>query len=146
MENSVLHFPKFLSLLFFSLSFFCLDLMEIVQEQRHECKVCKKRFIRGRSLGGHMRCHMVTNPALSDKNPIESDIGFEEDGGGQTTGYGLRENPKKSWRLSGSNQTAPKQEEEEEEEGGGQLEHVCKSMWQRVLFIESSFRSYEMPF
>ena len=70
-----------------------------------------------------MRCHMVTNPALSDKNPIESDIGFEEDGGGETTGYGLRENPKKSWRLSGSNQTAPKQEEEG---GGGQLEHVCK--------------------
>ena len=71
-----------------------------------------------------MRCHMVTNPALSDKNPIESDIGFEEDGSGQTTSYGLIENPKKSWRLSGSNQTALKQEQEEQE--GGQLEHVCK--------------------
>ena len=74
-----------------------------------------------------MRCQMVTNPAPSDKNPIESDIGIEEDGGGQTTGYGLRENPKKSWMLSGSNQIAPKQEQEEEQErGGGQLEHVCK--------------------
>ena len=69
---------------------------------------------------------MVTNTALSDKNPIESDIGFEEDGDGQITGYGLRENPKKSWRLSGSNQTAPKQEQEQEQEEGGQLEHVCK--------------------
>ena len=48
--------------------------------------------------------------------------GFEEDGDGQITGYGLRENPKKSWRLSGSNQTAPNQEQEQ----GGQLEHVCK--------------------
>ena len=74
-----------------------------------------------------MRCHMVTNPALSDKNPIESGIGFEEHGSGQTTGYGLRESPKKSWRLSGSNQIAPKQEQEEEEQQeGGQLEHVCK--------------------
>ena len=95
MENSVLHFSKILSFLLFSLSFFCPDLMEIVQEQRHECKVCKKRFISGRSLGGHMRCHIVTNRALSDKNPIESDIGFEEDGGGKTTGYSLRKNPRK---------------------------------------------------
>ena len=113
--------PKIFSFLFFSLSFFCPDLMEIVQEQRHECKVCKKRFISGSTLGGHVRCHMATNPALSDKNPTESDIGFEEDGGGQTAGYGLRENPKKSWRLSGSKHTAPNQEQE-----GGQLEHVCK--------------------
>ena len=73
MKNSVLHFPKIFSFLFFSLSFFCPDLMEIIQEQSHECKVYKKRFISGRSLGGHMRCHMVTNTALSDKNPIESD-------------------------------------------------------------------------
>ena len=41
-----------------------------------------------------MRCQMVTNPAPSDKDPIESDIGIEEDGGGQTTGYGLRETPR----------------------------------------------------
>lgn len=72
-----------------------------------------------------MRCHMAMNPAPRDENPIESDIGFEDggdgDGGGQT-GYGLRENPKKSWRLSGSNQTAPKQEEEQERE----QDHICK--------------------
>ena len=42
MKNSVLHFPKIFSFIFFSLSFFCPDLMEIVQEQRHECKVLQE--------------------------------------------------------------------------------------------------------
>lgn len=105
--------------------------MEIVQEEKkHECKVCKKRFFSGKSLGGHMRCHVGKNPARRNENHIDSDIGFEEDdggGGGGQTGYGLRENPKKSWRISsGSNQTDPKQEEKEEPEKEQKKESICK--------------------
>ncbi|WOK99664.1 zinc finger protein ZAT9-like [Canna indica] len=53
----------------------------------HRCKVCNKSFASGRSLGGHMRSHV--NAAVVgdvDERPQSS--------------YGLRENPKKTWRLS----------------------------------------------
>lgn len=74
-----------------------------------------------------MRCHMAMNPAAQDENPDQSDIGFEDGGdAGCQTGYGLRENPKKSWRLSGSNQTAPKQEEGQEGEQEGEQDNLCK--------------------
>ena len=51
MKNSVLHFPKNFSFLFFSLFFFCPDLMEIVQEQRHECKVLQEEVYQWKIFG-----------------------------------------------------------------------------------------------
>lgn len=47
-----------------------------VQKLKHVCKFCKKCFPCGRSLGGHIRSHLPK------------------------PGYELRENPKKTWRVS----------------------------------------------
>ncbi|XP_042497413.1 uncharacterized protein LOC122076169 [Macadamia integrifolia] len=90
--------------------------MEEDQEQKHVCKFCRKRFPCGRSLGGHMRSHMTMNLADTEENLSKrkaasatanggsnnssSFVGFEANGGHAC--YGLRENPKKTWRLSDS--------------------------------------------
>ncbi|KAL5987647.1 hypothetical protein ACLOJK_035397 [Asimina triloba] len=85
------------------------------QEQMHCCRFCKKRFPCGRSLGGHMRSHLndmnsaEANDKLqrrskpSDDGDAHNEAGLESAAGaGGHSSYGLRENPKKSWRLSGS--------------------------------------------
>ncbi|KAJ4974865.1 hypothetical protein NE237_008039 [Protea cynaroides] len=86
------------------------------QEHKHVCKFCRKSFPCGRSLGGHMRSHMTMNSADTDEklknrktasasanngsNNSSNFAGFEAVG---HPGYGLRENPKKTWRFSDSN-------------------------------------------
>ncbi|XP_043723554.1 uncharacterized protein LOC122670662 isoform X2 [Telopea speciosissima] len=90
--------------------------MEEYQELKHVCKFCRKSFPCGRSLGGHMRSHVTMNSAdtdekLSKRNSASASanggsknsnsfVGFEA---GVHAGYGLRENPKKTWRLSDPN-------------------------------------------
>ncbi|KAF0921897.1 hypothetical protein E2562_020508 [Oryza meyeriana var. granulata] len=88
---------------------------------RHSCKVCGKGFACGRSLGGHMRSHSLTEvePAAAaaheHADADEGDGKIERRwvqngarctnggaGAGGGGGYGLRENPKKTLRLSGS--------------------------------------------
>ncbi|KAI3733753.1 hypothetical protein L6452_13208 [Arctium lappa] len=92
-------------------------------ELRFVCKSCDKRYPSGKSLGGHMRSHVITaNSAESDDKfePIKklttliingigngngNGIGNgsgNENGNGNCSSYGLRENPKKSWRAVGS--------------------------------------------
>ncbi|XP_055826929.1 zinc finger protein ZAT9-like [Solanum dulcamara] len=74
---------------------------------KHVCKFCNKSFHCGRSLGGHMRSHMVNTtdgetsrkklPALiisSTSNNVNLDMG------NQSVNYGLRENPKKTSKFS----------------------------------------------
>ncbi|OVA00765.1 zinc finger protein [Macleaya cordata] len=75
--------------------------MEEDQEFKHICKFCKKGFSCGRSLGGHMRSHMNNTSAETDERESNNTfmVGFEAGG---HTGYGLRENPKKTWRISDS--------------------------------------------
>lgn len=98
--------------------------MEEDQElKQHVCKFCSKSFPCGRSLGGHMRSH-VTNLSssaeteekekvhgatrkhhLSSLNNGGSGSYTTNNGGseaGTNTGYGLRENPKKTWRIADS--------------------------------------------
>lgn len=75
---------------------------------RHSCKVCRKGFPCGRSLGGHMRSHSLAEVETAveydaDDNGVEQEQRWGSDcvmapGAG---GYGLRENPKKTRRLSG---------------------------------------------
>ncbi|XP_072956968.1 uncharacterized protein [Typha angustifolia] len=73
--------------------------MEVEGIQKHRCKYCKKRFPSGRSLGGHMRSHLHMASSSSDvEETSESTRGLV----GTGTGYGLREKPKKTWRLSDS--------------------------------------------
>ncbi|CAL5061795.1 unnamed protein product [Urochloa decumbens] len=76
---------------------------------RHGCKVCGKSFSSGRSLGGHMRSHLLP---LGDAAAATAEVGDAADelvartsaDGGRTSdavaGYGLRENPRKTRRLS----------------------------------------------
>ncbi|KAI3976754.1 hypothetical protein MKX01_008612 [Papaver californicum] len=63
---------------------------------KHICKYCKKRFPCGRSLGGHMRSHMNTSTEIEEVNNTFM-VGYDQNGTTHT-GYGLRENPKKTWR------------------------------------------------
>ncbi|KAL8547092.1 hypothetical protein ACS0TY_006715 [Phlomoides rotata] len=80
------------------------------QDQKHKCKFCSKSFPCGRSLGGHMRSHLI-NLSPSDrkkrdeKHPkkklrplVKPDSSM--DGGDQFGSYGLRDNPKKTSKLS----------------------------------------------
>ncbi|KAJ0492337.1 putative transcription factor C2H2 family [Helianthus annuus] len=67
-------------------------------EVRFECKLCDKRFPSGKSLGGHMRSHVL---AAAAANSVELDDNLN------SNSYGLRENPKKSWRASSSSSTLP---------------------------------------
>ncbi|XP_076905308.1 uncharacterized protein LOC143561033 [Bidens hawaiensis] len=81
-------------------------------ELRFVCKLCDKRFPSGKSLGGHMRSHVVATPSASavagagaggaGANSDESDDKFIGSDKNLNT-YVLRENPKKSWRASSSN-------------------------------------------
>ncbi|KAL6647966.1 hypothetical protein ACP70R_012190 [Stipagrostis hirtigluma subsp. patula] len=90
---------------------------------RHSCKVCRKGFPCGRSLGGHMRSHSLAEVAAAadadgDGGAIVSDDDDEEDRrqeqgwmhsstrgfpngavGSGSGAYELRENPKKKTRL-----------------------------------------------
>ncbi|KAG2715559.1 hypothetical protein I3760_03G084000 [Carya illinoinensis] len=81
--------------------------MDQDQEQRHLCKLCNKSFLSGRVLGGHMRCHMSKNPSKRLKKVIKSNMDLEGD---DHAGYGLRENPKKSWKFSRSDKGTSGQE------------------------------------
>ncbi|XP_059644549.1 zinc finger protein ZAT4-like [Cornus florida] len=89
--------------------------MEKDQELKHVCKFCNKSFPCGRSLGGHMRSHVINSAETDDGklnkkklssvkddgNYANGDSGFE---GGTNTGYGLRENPKKTCRFADSSE------------------------------------------
>ncbi|KAJ0106003.1 hypothetical protein Patl1_18844 [Pistacia atlantica] len=90
--------------------------MEEDREFKHVCKFCSKSFPCGRSLGGHMRSHMINNNSAETKDfdkfskkkkkkkmlssSVNNHIGSYSNS--ETPGYGLRENPKKSRRLADS--------------------------------------------
>ncbi|KAK4350335.1 hypothetical protein RND71_029648 [Anisodus tanguticus] len=73
---------------------------------KHVCKFCNKSFHCGRSLGGHMRSHMIntTDGETSRKKLppiiISNNNGSNLDMGTQSANYGLRENPKKTSKFS----------------------------------------------
>ncbi|KDP27220.1 hypothetical protein JCGZ_19919 [Jatropha curcas] len=69
--------------------------MDQDQEKKHACKLCNKSFLSGRLLSGHMRIHV-----LAGKGSAKEEINLENGNMG-IEGYGLRENPKKSWKFSG---------------------------------------------
>ncbi|XP_057952711.1 uncharacterized protein LOC131146893 [Malania oleifera] len=87
--------------------------MEEDQEPKHMCKFCNKSFPCGRSLGGHMRSHMILNSAETDEKLSRRKLLSANNGGGNTNAedgfdggthanYGLRENPKKNCRFADS--------------------------------------------
>ncbi|KAL0318733.1 UNVERIFIED_CONTAM: hypothetical protein Sangu_2029500 [Sesamum angustifolium] len=79
--------------------------MEEDQELKHMCKFCCKSFPCGRSLGGHMRSHLINSYSSSgqDKLPrkklpplTKTDVSIKDSG---SIGCGLRENPKKTSKF-----------------------------------------------
>ncbi|XP_051144614.1 zinc finger protein ZAT1 [Andrographis paniculata] len=100
--------------------------MEEDQELRFVCKLCNKKYPCGKSLGGHMRSHVVANSAESEEktsiaiadphphlhppppkvpsSPFFSAAAMNHESFGligqqQQSNYGLRENPRKTWRA-----------------------------------------------
>nr|BAA19926.1 PEThy; ZPT4-2 [Petunia x hybrida] len=97
--------------------------MEEGQDLKYFCKLCNKRYPCGKSFGGHMRSHVLANSAK-----LEEKVEFKQkkvpswtNGGkihkrdhkskfehGEHSGYGLRDNPKKTWRISDSRSPLPR--------------------------------------
>ncbi|KAI4315253.1 hypothetical protein L6164_028083 [Bauhinia variegata] len=78
--------------------------------EKHKCKLCSRTFANGRALGGHMKAHLATLPLPPKPEPVSDSASFsylsseEELEYGEPEEkaliYGLRENPKKSFRLA----------------------------------------------
>ncbi|KAL3497494.1 hypothetical protein ACH5RR_040226 [Cinchona calisaya] len=97
-------------------------------ERRHRCKLCSRRFSSGRALGGHMRSHLANLPlppktqqkqeTNQQQQQLQLQLGGDDSAESTTSSdcsllgdqkvvvekeslvnYGLRENPKKSFRL-----------------------------------------------
>ncbi|KAL2348160.1 hypothetical protein Fmac_002160 [Flemingia macrophylla] len=73
--------------------------------ERHKCKLCSRTFSNGRALGGHMKAHLATLPLPpkhqacgSSSSSSEEEHDDEEERA--LIYYGLRENPKKCFRLA----------------------------------------------
>ncbi|CAM0944620.1 unnamed protein product [Alopecurus aequalis] len=69
---------------------------------KHHCRVCKKGFVCGRALGGHMRAHGIADDGLSADEMLDDDssapYGESSEVGSPSTAtakrmYGLRANP-----------------------------------------------------
>ncbi|XP_020573177.1 zinc finger protein ZAT9-like [Phalaenopsis equestris] len=72
--------------------------MESYQKQtKHRCKICRKIFSSGRSLGGHMRFHIHSlSSGAQEKEKLEE----SRDQEGLGFGYAFRKNLKQTFRLS----------------------------------------------
>ncbi|XP_041013578.1 uncharacterized protein LOC121256755 [Juglans microcarpa x Juglans regia] len=88
--------------------------MEEKHKKKFVCKFCNKRYPCGKALGGHIRTHMNQNSAEKEqvveahadlvKFPsLDGGKNSKRDSGPETAGwnssYGLRENPKRTWRF-----------------------------------------------
>ncbi|KAF5744292.1 zinc finger protein ZAT4-like [Tripterygium wilfordii] len=91
--------------------------------ERHKCKLCFRSFANGRALGGHMRSHMLNlpvplKPELEEEEDPQNQLSEDADSASSSSSseeeeeepegeensekglsYGLRENPKRSFRL-----------------------------------------------
>ncbi|MCD9641840.1 hypothetical protein HAX54_028294 [Datura stramonium] len=97
--------------------------MEGDQDLKFVCKLCNKKYPCGKSLGGHVRSHLLANSAELEEESYEAkheklqswssgerknnyESKFELGG---HSGYGLRENPKKTWRAVDSTSPLPQE-------------------------------------
>lgn len=91
------------------------------------CKICSKRFVSGRALGGHMRAHgPVTMAEPGEKKrmlfkSLEEEEGEEEELNGDQL-YTLRRNPKRSWRFSDQEYPFMMGTQSQEEDGSTESE------------------------
>lgn len=102
--------------------------MEEDQELKHVCKFCSKSFGCGRSLGGHMRSHMINDiTAQPDGTKLTKKklppLVLTNNNGQSLPSYVLRQNPKKTWRIERekdkfliNNEKQDQEQEQEEQE------------------------------
>nr|GMC55294.1 zinc finger protein ZAT9-like [Ipomoea batatas] len=69
----------------------------MLQKQKHFCKLCSRSFPCGRSLGGHMRSHLIGNSSENPERSRNSGSGID---GSVHTSYILRENPRKTCKFA----------------------------------------------
>ncbi|KAJ4711449.1 putative C2H2-like zinc finger protein [Melia azedarach] len=114
--------------------------MEANQKKKFVCKYCNKRYPCGKSLGGHIRTHMNNGNSaeaggeaklnidkiFSGRN-VKKESGLEA---GAQSGYGLRENPKRTRRFVDSSTLTLQQEMVCKECGKGfqSLKALCGHM------------------
>ncbi|XP_074582456.1 zinc finger protein ZAT9-like [Curcuma longa] len=71
-----------------------------MERLRYSCNLCFRRFNNGRALGGHMRFHAVSAAATSLlQGGSSASLGQKVEGKEVGASYGLRANPRKSFRL-----------------------------------------------
>ncbi|KAH7549622.1 hypothetical protein ACOSP7_025513 [Xanthoceras sorbifolium] len=89
--------------------------------EKHKCKLCPRTFSNGRALGGHMKAHLASLPlppkttqqqlvdSIESASSSSSSSGEEQEQLGdkstefaeeKSLAYGLRNNPKKSFRIA----------------------------------------------
>ncbi|KAE9597349.1 hypothetical protein Lal_00007269 [Lupinus albus] len=94
-----------------------------MEERNFVCKYCSKRFLCGKSLGGHIRTHITEERNNNKNNNAAECDNFKFDAAirrkkkkdlWSEDGYGLRENPKKTVRSVNSNATLEQQQQQEE--------------------------------
>ncbi|XP_009761173.1 zinc finger protein ZAT1-like [Nicotiana sylvestris] len=71
---------------------------------KHVCKFCNKSFNSGRSLGGHMRSHMINSTDGNTTRKMLPNLDMSTEAGNQSVNYVLRENPKKTSKFTGSSE------------------------------------------
>ncbi|GAB4860830.1 hypothetical protein Ancab_035992 [Ancistrocladus abbreviatus] len=75
--------------------------MEGAKEVKRVCKLCNRSFPCGRSLGGHMRSHLInSSEKRSEKFSKEKLKSISSSNNNNGLSYELRENPKKTWRVA----------------------------------------------
>ncbi|KAL0535660.1 hypothetical protein IC582_030001 [Cucumis melo] len=76
--------------------------MEADREFKHFCKLCNRSFPCGRSLGGHMRSHLINSQAETGENLKKMNLKKAGKflGDGTSDGYSLRKNPRKTCKLA----------------------------------------------
>ncbi|KAM7259473.1 hypothetical protein ACFE04_015214 [Oxalis oulophora] len=70
----------------------------------HKCKLCSRNFANGKALGGHMKAHMAILPLPPKTRDTQLNKSTESTESAVSLSYGLRENPKKSFKLGDPDQ------------------------------------------
>ncbi|XP_042404387.1 zinc finger protein ZAT9-like [Zingiber officinale] len=71
-----------------------------MEQFRYSCNLCSRCFSNGRALGGHMRFHAVSTAAASLlPGGSSASLGQKVESKEAGASYGLRANPRKSFRL-----------------------------------------------
>ncbi|XAR65519.1 hypothetical protein NMG60_11009667 [Bertholletia excelsa] len=88
--------------------------MEEDQVLRHVCRFCSKSFFNGRSLGGHMRSHLISSSETDQEKRLREKLSCVSNGGedaskmvtegGSHASCKLREKPKKSPKFADSDE------------------------------------------